>query len=48
MTRHEHKRSEVLSLEGQGEPLRARKEDGEGDDDPTGQPRMDTHVGLQG
>lgn len=48
MTRHEHKRSEVLSLEGQGEPLRAGKEDSEGDDDPTGQPHMDTHVGLQG
>lgn len=47
MTRQEHKRGEALSLEGQGEPLRAGKEDGEGDD-PAGHPCMDTHVRLQG
>lgn len=37
MTTQEHNRGEALSPEGQGEPLRAGKEDDEGDD-PVGYP----------
>lgn len=36
-----------MSLERQGEPLRARKEYGEGDN-PVGHPHVDTHMKPQG
>lgn len=46
-TAQEHNRGEASSPGGQGEPPRAGKEDGEGDN-PVGHPHMDTHLKPRG